>query len=214
MSEHPFFCKQDHLIFWKSLVDTQLGWFCDTWQWHSCFSCSRQSFVGGRDSFLWLPRKPEEEKFVYWWDNQPNFLPCRKLNVGKNIKLKVSWSCFTFCCMFVMLSGVWQFGIVFGSILQVTGNTYLKDNISQYIRMQNNQMIICEEISAPPVDLTDIFATRVYATTSTSVWFQSSPLCYNGWTPTSWDELAGKLVELFQRLLWLSFRMDQALISH
>ena len=94
------------------------------------------------------------------------------------------------------------------------GNTYLKDNISQYIRMQNNQMIICEEISAPPVDLTDIFATRVYATTSTSVWFQSSPLCYNGWTPTSWDELAGKLVELFQRLLWLSFRMDQALISH
>ena len=35
------------------------------------------------------------------------------------------------------------------------GNTYLKDNISQYIRMQNNQMIICEEISAPPVDLTD-----------------------------------------------------------
>ena len=98
--------------------------------------------------------------------------------------------------------------------LQVTGNTYLKDNISQYIRMQNNQMIICEEISAPPVDLTDIFATRVYATTSTSVWFQSSPLCYNGWTPTSWDELAGKLVELFQRLLWLSFRMDQALISH
>ena len=35
--------------------------------------------------------------------------------------------------------------------------------------MQNNQMIICEEISAPPVDLTDIFATRVYATTSTSV---------------------------------------------
>ena len=99
-------------------------------------------------------------------------------------------------------------------ILQVTGNTYLKDNISRYIRMQNNQMIICEEISAPPVDLTDIFATRVYATTSTSVWFQSSPLCYNGWTPTSWDELAGKLVELFQRLLWLSFRMDQALISH
>ena len=94
------------------------------------------------------------------------------------------------------------------------GNTYLKDNISQYIRMQNNQMIICEEISAPPVDLTDIFATRMYATTSTSVWFQSSPLCYNGWTPTSWDELAGKLVELFQRLLWLSFRMDQALISH
>ena len=49
------------------------------------------------------------------------------------------------------------------------GNTYLKDNISQYIRMQNNQMIICEEISAPPVDLTDIFATRMYATTSTSV---------------------------------------------
>ena len=49
------------------------------------------------------------------------------------------------------------------------GNTYLKDNISRYIRMQNNQMIICEEISAPPVDLTDIFATRVYATTSTSV---------------------------------------------
>ena len=54
-------------------------------------------------------------------------------------------------------------------ILPVSGNTYLKDNISQYIRMQNNQMIICEEISAPPVDLTDIFATRMYATTSTSV---------------------------------------------
>ena len=59
--------------------------------------------------------------------------------------------------------------IAIAIILQVTGNTYLKDNISQYIRMQNNQMIICEEISAPPVDLTDIFATRVYATTSTSV---------------------------------------------
>ena len=44
------------------------------------------------------------------------------------------------------------------------GNTYLKDNISQYIRMQNNQMIICEEISAPPVDLTDC---NLAATTST-----------------------------------------------
>ena len=60
-------------------------------------------------------------------------------------------------------------GLLISYILQVTGNTYLKDNISRYIRMQNNQMIICEEISAPPVDLTDIFATRVYATTSTSV---------------------------------------------
>ena len=49
-------------------------------------------------------------------------------------------------------------------ILQVTGNAYLKDNISQYIRMQNNQMIICEEISAPPVDLTDC---NLAATTST-----------------------------------------------
>ena len=51
-------------------------------------------------------------------------------------------------------------------ILQVTGNTYLKDNISQYIRMQNNQMMICEEISAPPVYPTDIFATRMNTSTS------------------------------------------------
>ena len=51
-------------------------------------------------------------------------------------------------------------------ILQVTGLTYLKDNISQIIRMQNKQMIICEEISAPPVCPTDIFATRMDTSTS------------------------------------------------
>ena len=51
-------------------------------------------------------------------------------------------------------------------ILQVTGLTYLKDNISQIIRMQNKQMIICEEISAPPVYPTDIFATRMNTSTS------------------------------------------------
>ena len=55
------------------------------------------------------------------------------------------------------------------SILLVSGNAYLKDNLSQDIRMQNKQMIICEEISAPPVDHTDIFATRMYATISTLV---------------------------------------------
>ena len=59
-----------------------------------------------------------------------------------------------------------QIPSIYMLILLDLGYTYLKDDISQGIRMQNKQMIICEEISAPPVYPTDIFATRMDTSTS------------------------------------------------
>ena len=46
---------------------------------------------------------------------------------------------------------------------------HIEEHIHNMIAMQNKQMTICENISGPPVDPTDIFATRMLIHTSSLV---------------------------------------------